>query len=110
MPRRRLKGKVVSDKMEKTVVVAVERIVAHPVYKKQVKVTKRFKAHDESGAKVGDEVTIEETRPISRGKRWKVVEVDGKAVVAERLTTTEIRRRKETQKVKKGIESAVVRP
>lgn len=80
MPRRRLKGKVISDKMEKTVVVAVERVFAHPVYKKQVKVTRRFMTHDESGAKVGDEVVIEETRPLSKEKRWRVAEVNGKPV------------------------------
>ena len=80
MPKRRLEGKVVSDKMDKTIVVAVERTFAHPVYKKRVRVTKRFKAHDESGAKVGDKVTIEETRPLSRQKRWRVIIVDGKRV------------------------------
>jgi len=90
MPRRRLKGKVVSGKMEKTIVVAVERVFAHPVYKKLVKMTKRFKVHDESGAKVGDEVIIEETRPLSKGKRWRVVEVGGKKVVEE----PEVRKKK----------------
>lgn len=83
MPRRRLKGAVVSDKMEKTVVVAVERVFAHPVYKKRVRVTKHFKAHDESGSKVGDKVTIEETRPISKEKRWRVIEVNGEKMVGE---------------------------
>lgn len=80
MPGRRLKGQVVSDRMEKTVVVAVGRAFAHPVYKRQVKVTKRFKAHNEVGAKVGDEVVIEEVRPLSRGKRWRVVEIGGKPI------------------------------
>ena len=71
---RKLKGIIVSDKMDKTVVVSVVRLKKHPVYKKYFKVTKRFKAHDESGVyKVGDKVIIEETRPISREKRWKVI-------------------------------------
>lgn len=85
MPKRKLKGKIVSDRMEKTVVVAVERIFAHPVYKKRVKVTKRHKAHDESGAKVGDEVVIEEVRPRSRDKRWRVVAIGGRPI-SERHT------------------------
>lgn len=83
MPKRRFKGKVISDKMEKTVVVAVERVSTHPVYKKQIKTTKRFKAHNELGAKAGDVVTIEETRPISKEKRWRVIEVSGRGVDKE---------------------------
>lgn len=83
MPKRRLKGKVVSNKMEKTVVIVVERVFAHPTYKKRVRVTKRYKAHDEVGAKVGDEVMIEETRPLSKDKRWRVVEVAGKRLAEE---------------------------
>lgn len=83
MPRKRLEGKVISDKMTKTVIVTVDRFFAHPVYGKLVKVTKRFKAHDEWGARVGDEVTIEETRPLSKGKRWRVVVVGGKPVTTE---------------------------
>ncbi|MDR3592069.1 MAG: 30S ribosomal protein S17 [Negativicutes bacterium] len=69
-------GKVVSDKMEKTVVVAVERLVQHSLYSKSVKQTDRFKAHDESNdSHVGDTVKIMETRPLSKDKRWRVVEV-----------------------------------
>lgn len=75
MPKRKLTGTVVSDKMEKTVVVEVERTRHHPRYLKLVKSHKKFKAHDELGAKVGDVVVIEESKPISKGKRWKVVEV-----------------------------------
>ncbi len=72
--KRRLSGKVVSDKMQKTVVVEVVRLKIHPKYGKQYKVTDRFKAHDESNeAKVGDHVIIEETKPKSREKRWIVV-------------------------------------
>ena len=69
-------GKVVSDKMEKTVVVAVERLVQHPLYKKAVKQTVRFKAHDEENeSHTGDVVKIMETRPLSKDKRWRVVEI-----------------------------------
>ena len=75
MPRKQLVGTVVSDKMEKTVVVAVETKKRHPVYHKVVKKRKRFKAHDEVGAKIGDTVTIIESRPLSKDKRWKVLKI-----------------------------------
>ena len=69
-------GKVVSNKMEKTVVVAVTRMFQHPVYKKTVKKVSKFKAHDEANqCKVGDEVKITETRPLSKDKRWLVLEI-----------------------------------
>ena len=69
-------GTVVSDKMEKTVVVAITRRVAHPVYGKMVTRTKRVKAHDqENSAKTGDTVRIMETRPLSKDKRWRVVDI-----------------------------------
>ena len=69
-------GTVVSDKMQKTIVVEVERRVPHPVFKKIVRRTSKFYAHDEERkAKEGDKVRIEETRPLSRLKRWKLVEV-----------------------------------
>ena len=69
-------GLVVSDKMQKTVVVAIERRVPHPVYGKMVTRTTRLKAHDEeNSAKVGDTVRIVETRPLSKDKRWRVVEI-----------------------------------
>jgi small subunit ribosomal protein S17 len=69
-------GLVVSDKMQKTVVVAIERRVPHPVYGKMVTRTKRVKAHDEeNSAKTGDTVRIAETRPLSKDKRWRVVEI-----------------------------------
>jgi small subunit ribosomal protein S17 len=70
--RRRLTGFVVSDKMMKTVVVQVTRTYQHPLYKKVVHESNRFKAHDELGAKVGDEVLIVESRPLSRDKHWVV--------------------------------------
>lgn len=73
-------GKVVSDKMEKTVVVTVERLVQHPLYKKSVKQTTRFKAHDENNeSHIGDTVKIMETRPLSKDKRWRVIEILQKA-------------------------------
>ncbi len=69
-------GMVVSDKMEKTVVVSIERRVQHPVYGKMVRRTKKLKAHDEqNAAKTGDTVRIMETRPLSKDKRWRVVEI-----------------------------------
>jgi len=73
-PRRRLIGRVASAKMQKTVVVEVVRFKRDNVYKKYVKVRKRYKAHDEKGEfRAGDQVEIEEHRPLSREKRWKVV-------------------------------------
>jgi small subunit ribosomal protein S17 len=75
-------GKVVSDKMDKTIVVAVEQNEKHPLYGKTMKVTKKFKAHDENNtAKIGDTVKIMETRPLSKDKRWRLVEVVEKAVI-----------------------------
>ena len=69
-------GRVVSDKMDKTVVVAVEELKQHKLYKKSVKSTVKFKAHDENNeAHEGDRVSIMETRPLSKTKRWRVVEV-----------------------------------
>ncbi len=76
MPRRVLQGEVVSDKNDKTVVVRVERRVMHPLYKKFIRRTKKYAAHDEGNRfKVGDVVRIIECRPLSRTKRWRLVEV-----------------------------------
>ena len=72
-------GVVASDKMTKTVTVRVDRLVKHPVYRKYVRKRKKFMAHDEIGAKVGDKVRIVETRPLSARKRWRVVEIIQKA-------------------------------
>jgi small subunit ribosomal protein S17 len=75
MPRRVLQGTVVSDKGDKTVIVAVERRIMHPVYKKFIRRSKRYAAHDAVNKhKVGDVVTIRECRPLSKTKRWEVVE------------------------------------
>ncbi|MEY4353811.1 MAG: 30S ribosomal protein S17 [Cyanobacteriota bacterium] len=76
MARKERVGTVVSDKMDKTVVVAVENRFPHPIYQKTVRRTTRYKAHDETNScKVGDRVRITETRPLSRTKRWAVSEV-----------------------------------
>ncbi len=75
MPKRILQGTVVSDKNDKTVVVKVERRFTHPLFKKVVRRTKNYKAHDaENACKVGDRVSIQESRPISKDKNWVVVE------------------------------------
>jgi small subunit ribosomal protein S17 len=74
--RKTMVGIVVSDKMDKTVVIAIENYEQHPVYKKIVKRTKKYKAHDEENAcKVGDKVKIMETRPLSKEKNWRVVQI-----------------------------------
>lgn len=77
-----LSGKVVSNKMDKTVVVAVERLKTHPLYKKQYKTTAKFKAHDEENQfKVGDLVEITETRPLSKTKKFTVTKKTGEVIV-----------------------------
>jgi len=77
MPRRTMQGVVVSDKMDKTVVVQVERRIQHPLYKKFIRRSKKYAAHDPDNAfKVGDLVKIQECRPISKRKRWEVVRGD----------------------------------
>jgi len=79
-PRRGVLGRVVSDKMQKTVVVRIERRFAHPQYGKIVKRSTKVKAHDEANdAKTGDTVRIMETRPLSKDKRWRVVEIVDRA-------------------------------
>jgi small subunit ribosomal protein S17 len=91
-------GRVVSDKMDKTIVVSVERLARHPLYKRVVRLTTKFKAHDETNdARVGDTVRIEESRPLSATKRWRLIEVVARAgghgsssdVVFEEAETTE---------------------
>ncbi|MDD3654313.1 MAG: 30S ribosomal protein S17 [Desulfotomaculaceae bacterium] len=74
--RKVLTGRVVSDKMEKTVVVAVETLVRHPMYQRIIRQTRKFKAHDEqNNCRVGDKVRVMETRPLSKEKRWRVIEI-----------------------------------
>ena len=88
--RRTKVGRVVSDKMDKTVVVSVERLRRHPIYKRVVRLSSKFKAHDdENDARVGDTVRIEESRPLSREKRWTVVEVVARGSHVELIDGTE---------------------
>ena len=91
-------GRVVSDKMDKTIVVSVERLARHPIYKRVIRLTTKFKAHDEANdAHVGDTVLIEESRPLSATKRWRLVRVVQRAgdhglaaeIVAEEAATSE---------------------
>jgi small subunit ribosomal protein S17 len=91
-------GRVVSDRMDKTIVVSVERLARHPLYKRVIRLTTKFKAHDEANdARIGDTVLIEESRPLSATKRWRLVSVMARAgdhalpgeVVAEEAETTE---------------------
>ncbi len=73
-------GRVVSDKMDKTIVVSVERLTRHPLYKRVIRLTTKFKAHDEANeAHVGDTVLIEESRPLSATKRWRLVSIVARA-------------------------------
>lgn len=75
-------GRVVSDKMDKTIVVAVEDRVRHPLYNRTIRKTKKFKAHDEENScRIGDIVRIMETRPLSKDKRWRLVEIVERAVI-----------------------------
>ena len=91
-------GRVVSDKMDKTIVVSVERLARHRLYKRVIRLTTKFKAHDEANeAHVGDTVLIEESRPLSATKRWRLVEITARAgdqgqgaeLVVEEAATTE---------------------
>ncbi len=79
--RRQLTGIVVSDKMDKTAVVQVERLVKHPLYKKYIRRRNKFAAHDnDNSCNIGDKVMITESRPISKLKRWRVIDIIEKAV------------------------------
>jgi small subunit ribosomal protein S17 len=91
-------GRVVSDRMDKTIVVSVERLARHPLYKRVIRLSTKFKAHDESNdARIGDTVLIEESRPLSATKRWRLLSVLARAgdhalpgeIVAEEAETTE---------------------
>lgn len=76
MPKKRFQGIVTSDKMEKTIVVKVNRTKVHPIYKKRYKVTKKYKIHDQKNeAKIGDQVIFEECRPLSKDKKWRLIEI-----------------------------------
>ena len=91
-------GRVVSDKMDKTIVVSVERLTRHRLYKRVIRLSTKFKAHDETNdARIGDTVLIEESRPLSATKRWRLISVVQRAgdhalpgeIVAEEVATTE---------------------
>lgn len=85
--RKELIGVIVSDKMDKTVVVMVESLIKHPLYGKYIKKRKKYMAHDENNrCKIGDRVLIEETRPLSKRKRWRVKEILERAKVLEAQT------------------------
>ena len=92
-------GRVVSDKMDKTIVVSVERLARHPLYKRVIRLTTKFKAHDEENdARTGDTVLIEESRPLSATKRWRLVKVVARAgehgspadIISEEAETSEV--------------------
>ena len=102
MPRRVLEGRVVSDKMDKTVTVLVERRFMHPMYKKYVKRTDKYAAHDETNAiKIGDFVTIEECRPISKRKTWMVTTGDTVKGATKKETAKKAAPKKEATETKK---------
>ena len=98
--RKRKTGRVVSDKMDKTIVVSVERLQRHRLYKRVIRLTTKFKAHDERNeARVGDTVVIEESRPLSATKRWRLVEVSKQAVEARRRARSRPRRPRSTEAI-----------
>ncbi len=83
---KKLKGVVVSDKMDKTIVIKVDRLAEHPRYKKRVRISKKFKAHDEKNeARIGDFVEISQSRPISKDKKWKLESIIKKVETGEEL-------------------------
>ncbi len=103
MPRRILEGNVVSAKTDKTVTVRVERLYMHPMYKKYIKSSSKYNAHDETNSlKEGDKVSIIECRPISKTKRWKVVnDADAKATATKKPAATKKSAAKKTKSTKK---------
>lgn len=85
MTKKKFKGIVVSDRMQKTIVVKVIRTKMHPLYKKRYHVSKRFKVHDEKNdAKIGDKVIFQECRPLSRDKRWRLIKIEPKSVALKK--------------------------
>jgi small subunit ribosomal protein S17 len=107
-PKRRQQkvGRVMSDKMQKTIVVAVESIKRHPIYKRTYKETTRFKAHDETNrARIGDVVRIEETRPLSKEKRWRLVEIITRA--AQTMPVAEVEAALQEEPAVDEVEPAV---
>jgi len=108
--RKLLTGVVISDKMEKTVVVRTDRRMIHPLYGKVVVVSKKFVAHDESNAhKIGDEVRIRQTRPLSKTKRWMVVETVAKAAQEAKPTKASAEKVAASAKAKARTKAAAKR-
>jgi len=86
-----LVGKVTSAKMEKTIVVEVQRLMQHPKYRRVIRISKKFYAHDEKNeAHIGDVVRLEETRPLSKLKRWRLKQIVRKTALAPEITSTEV--------------------
>lgn len=105
--RNRLKGKVVSDKMEKTIVVEVEKEKTHPRYKKRYKVHRKYKAHDEREEyKKGEDVVIEESRPLSKEKRWRVISKTDARNNAESSAGERKKEKAETQSIEKNLRNS----
>ncbi len=105
MPKKRLQGVVVSDKMQKTVVVKVERQKFHPKFKVYYRVHKKYKAHDEKNeCKVGDIVVIEERKPLSKEKRWQIVEILKRTPIKGEVKKKEAEKETEKEKTKEEAE------
>jgi small subunit ribosomal protein S17 len=92
-------GIVISKKMDKTATVAVERFVAHPVYKKRIKIVKKYQVHDELGSKAGEKVSFVSSKPVSKLKKWKIVKIINKKINNKEP-------KKEAAKIKKGAKKA----
>lgn len=95
-------GKVVGTKMQKTAIVEVERFFAHPLYEKRVRRTKRYPVHDEIGVKGGETVRFVETRPMSKTKRWKIIEVVGEGKVPK---VSKVKKENQRKSVKKSAKN-----
>ncbi len=81
MAKKRFQGIVTSDKMDKTIVVKINRTKVHPIYKKRYRVSKKYKVHDQKNeAKIGDQVIFEECRPLSKDKKWRLIEIKKKVI------------------------------
>ena|SRR3989304_9066943 len=100
--KKKLKGVVISDKMDKTIVVKIERTVTHPIYHKKYKVSKNYKVHDENNSnKIGDIVEIEETKPVSKDKHFIVIVKSNKTLRKKIDSGKEVKGKKKNEKLKK---------
>lgn len=99
-------GKAVSLKNQKTAIVEVERFYAHPLYEKRVRRTKRYPVHDEIGVKEGDTVRFTETRPISKTKRWKIVEVVGRKKASKVSEVSKVSKAKKRESQRKSAQKS----